>query len=187
MEFDVVFIADAREGVLPDLRARDSLLGTRHLSPSLSGDDRAYAVSHQEERGSPTPPCARRPTGWCGPARQFLDHTDGARGEVLLVSDGRRATIGPRPGGRPLPRPEAWLRRHIAACHPTVDRLSAQALATHDPWRPDRSRLRRVLPWLTPGLGPERSHRARRIPMRPAAALRRALRISMADQYADLG
>ena len=51
MEFDLVVIADAREGVLPDLRSRDSLLGTRHLSPGLSGDDRAYARFRiQEER-----------------------------------------------------------------------------------------------------------------------------------------
>ncbi len=48
-EFSVVFIADAVEGVLPDLRARDSLLGTRHLTPHLSGDTARYRARRLEE------------------------------------------------------------------------------------------------------------------------------------------
>ena len=35
LEFDTVFIADAVEGVFPDLRSRDSLLGVRHLLSHL--------------------------------------------------------------------------------------------------------------------------------------------------------
>ena len=42
LEFDVVFIADAVEGVFPDLRSRDSLLNTRHLQPSLPTDTAGY-------------------------------------------------------------------------------------------------------------------------------------------------
>jgi superfamily I DNA/RNA helicase/RecB family exonuclease len=42
LEFDVVFIADAVEGVFPDLRARDSLLGVRHLLPHLPQDPAGY-------------------------------------------------------------------------------------------------------------------------------------------------
>ena len=38
LEFQTVFIADAVEGVFPDLRARESLLGSRHLSSSLPID-----------------------------------------------------------------------------------------------------------------------------------------------------
>ncbi|MBT8250672.1 MAG: ATP-dependent helicase, partial [Acidimicrobiia bacterium] len=38
LEFDTVFIADAVEGVFPDLRSRESLLGSRHLSSSLPTD-----------------------------------------------------------------------------------------------------------------------------------------------------
>jgi superfamily I DNA/RNA helicase/RecB family exonuclease len=34
-DFDAVYVADAVEGQLPDLRARDSLLGVRHLNPNL--------------------------------------------------------------------------------------------------------------------------------------------------------
>lgn len=51
LEFDVVFIADAVEGVFPDLRTRDSLLGVRHLMTHLPGDAAAYRVFRlQEER-----------------------------------------------------------------------------------------------------------------------------------------
>ncbi len=51
LDFDVVFIADAVEGVFPDLRTRDSLLGTRHLQPHLPTDTAGYlAFRLQEER-----------------------------------------------------------------------------------------------------------------------------------------
>ena len=51
LECDVVFIADAVEGVFPDLRTRDSLLGVRHLLPHLPSDTAAYrAFRLQEER-----------------------------------------------------------------------------------------------------------------------------------------
>ncbi len=51
LEFEVVFIADAVEGVFPDLRVRDSLLGVRHLLPHLPSDAAAYrAFRLQEER-----------------------------------------------------------------------------------------------------------------------------------------
>ena len=44
LEFDTVFIADAVEGVFPDLRSRESLLGSRHLSPSLPTDPIDYRL-----------------------------------------------------------------------------------------------------------------------------------------------
>jgi superfamily I DNA/RNA helicase/CRISPR/Cas system-associated exonuclease Cas4 (RecB family) len=51
LEFDVVFIADAVEGVLPDLRTRDSLLGIRHLDDRLPPDEAGYIQFRlQEER-----------------------------------------------------------------------------------------------------------------------------------------
>ncbi|MEA2009713.1 MAG: ATP-dependent DNA helicase [Actinomycetota bacterium] len=51
LDFDVVFIADAVEGAFPDLRTRDSLLGTRHLQPHLPTDTAGYlAFRLQEER-----------------------------------------------------------------------------------------------------------------------------------------
>jgi superfamily I DNA/RNA helicase len=51
LEFDVVFIADAVEGVFPDLRTRDSLLGVRYLLPHVPSDPVEYrAFRLQEER-----------------------------------------------------------------------------------------------------------------------------------------
>lgn len=49
LEFDVVFIADATEGVFPDLRRRDSLLGSRLLSPSQPEDPADYARFRLQE------------------------------------------------------------------------------------------------------------------------------------------
>jgi len=51
LEFDTVFIADAVEGVFPDLRSRDSLLGVRHLLSHLpTGSAEYLAFRLQEER-----------------------------------------------------------------------------------------------------------------------------------------
>lgn len=51
LHFDIVFIADAVEGVFPDLRTRDSLLGARHLNPHLPSDVAGYVLFRlQEER-----------------------------------------------------------------------------------------------------------------------------------------
>ncbi len=48
-EFDVVYIADAVEGHLPDLRARESLLGTRHLNPNLPTKTADYVSFRLDE------------------------------------------------------------------------------------------------------------------------------------------
>ncbi|MGI9667391.1 MAG: ATP-dependent helicase [Acidimicrobiia bacterium] len=48
-EFDVVFIADAVEGALPDLRTRDSLLGVRHLNPNLPTATADYVTFRLDE------------------------------------------------------------------------------------------------------------------------------------------
>ena len=51
LEFTVVFIADAVEGVLPDLRVQDTLLGVRHLLPGVPHDSAGYRRFRlQEER-----------------------------------------------------------------------------------------------------------------------------------------
>ncbi|NND02931.1 MAG: ATP-dependent helicase, partial [Acidimicrobiia bacterium] len=51
LEFHTIFICDAVEGVFPDLRPRDSLLGVRHLLDHLPTDSAAYtAFRLQEER-----------------------------------------------------------------------------------------------------------------------------------------
>lgn len=51
LEFNTVFLCDAVEGVFPDLRPRDSLLGVRHLMDHLPTDPSEYtAFRLQEER-----------------------------------------------------------------------------------------------------------------------------------------
>ena len=51
IELDIVFICDAVEGVFPDLRPRDSLLGTRYLLPHIPDDLISYRRFRlQEER-----------------------------------------------------------------------------------------------------------------------------------------
>lgn len=51
LQFDVVFIADAVEGVFPDVRFRDSLLGVRRLLPDVPRESAAYRQFRlQEER-----------------------------------------------------------------------------------------------------------------------------------------
>ena len=48
-EFDVVYIADAVEGSLPDLRHRDSMLGVRHLNPRLPTATGEYVTFRLDE------------------------------------------------------------------------------------------------------------------------------------------
>jgi len=74
LECDVVFIADAVEGVFPDLRTRDSLLGVRHLLPHLPVETAAYrAFRLQEERrlGYTAMTRARRRVVWTATATGF--------------------------------------------------------------------------------------------------------------------
>jgi superfamily I DNA/RNA helicase/CRISPR/Cas system-associated exonuclease Cas4 (RecB family) len=48
-EYDIVYVANAVEGALPDLRTRDSLLGTRLLSPHLPSDANDYVAFRLDE------------------------------------------------------------------------------------------------------------------------------------------
>ncbi len=48
-DFDVLYIAQATEGTLPDLRATDSILGSRHLNPHLPADTASYRVFRLDE------------------------------------------------------------------------------------------------------------------------------------------
>jgi superfamily I DNA/RNA helicase/RecB family exonuclease len=49
LELDVAFIADAVDGVFPDLRARDSLLGVRHLLPYVPTETAVYRAFRLQE------------------------------------------------------------------------------------------------------------------------------------------
>ncbi|WKZ82544.1 MAG: ATP-dependent DNA helicase [Acidimicrobiia bacterium] len=147
MEFDVVFIADAREGVLPDLRRRDSILGTRHLSPTLTGDDHAYRRFRvQEERRLAY-------TAMCR-ARARVVWTATTDGDPERITGGGPSRFLSLVSGLPLeeaanPPPlrhdpttaaevEAWLRRRVSdPSMPDVERLAALgAIAANTWWRP---------------------------------------------------
>jgi len=145
MSFDVVFIADAREGVLPDLRSRDSLLGVRHLSPSHGANDSAYATFRlQEERRLAYSAMCRAGTRvvWTCTSTGF-DAGEGMPSRFLpLVANApmELATQRPRAWTRPTTRfeAEAWLRRRLAdPTLPLVDRLASIGTLIEDsPWRP---------------------------------------------------
>jgi superfamily I DNA/RNA helicase/RecB family exonuclease len=47
--FDVVYIAQAVEGAIPDLRMTDSILGSRHLNPHLPSDTASYRAFRLDE------------------------------------------------------------------------------------------------------------------------------------------
>ncbi|MBI5157143.1 MAG: ATP-dependent helicase [Acidimicrobiia bacterium] len=204
MEFDIVFIADAREGVLPDLRARDSLLGTRHLSPSLSGDDRAYSRFRiqEERRLAYTAMCrASRRVVWTATVGS-PDHADGAPSRFLSLVAGmslEQATRPPEEHDAPTtPRDaEAWVRRRVGDVRiPAVDRIAALgALAAGDPWQPRAlTEFAGVLPvgpdtgivGSVPRLSPSQAEAYATCPRRYAFE-RRLLISDGGSKYAELG
>lgn len=141
MEFDAVFIADAVEGVFPDLRSRESLLGARHLSPSLPGDRAGHALFRVQEemRLAYTAMCrARRRVVWTC-TRGGNDQDPGLPSRFLSrVSSTPLAAPGePGPPCTPL-EAEAWLRRLLAdpAESPGRRLAALEALSRPAPWRP---------------------------------------------------
>ncbi len=121
LEFDVVFICDAVEGVLPDLRPRDSLLGVRFLLPHVPDDPVAYIRFRlQEERrlAYTAMSRARRRVVWTatstgaedgrGMPSRFLPMVAGAEG----VSTGSGEAVDRSPVS-PM-EAEAMLRRLLA-------------------------------------------------------------------------
>ncbi|HSM02272.1 MAG TPA: ATP-dependent DNA helicase [Acidimicrobiia bacterium] len=145
LEFDVVVIADAREGVLPDLRTRDSLLGARHLSPSADADDASYARFRLQEemRLVYTAICRARLrvvfTCTVAPAEGSV----GTPSRVLPLATGKpmeEAARPPTPWTDPTTplEAEAWLRRRLRdPALPAADRLAALATLVDDaPWHP---------------------------------------------------
>jgi superfamily I DNA/RNA helicase/RecB family exonuclease len=147
MSFDVVFIADAREGVLPDLRTRDSLLGVRHLSPTHGSDDTAYARFRlQEEMRLAYSAMCRAGTRvvWTCTAGGF-EGGEGMPSRFIPIVAGTStelATRPPPPWTRPVTplEAEAWLRRRLTdPGSPLVDRLVAAAALTGSAgWSPPR-------------------------------------------------
>lgn len=145
LEFDVVFIADAREGVLPDLRARDSILGARHLSPHHGGDDTAYARFRLQEemRLVYTAMCRARVRVVWTCTSMSVDDRGGPPSRLLPLVAGASMEEAARPPdtadepATPL-EAEAWLRRALRdPGTPAAERLAALAALTFEaPWQP---------------------------------------------------
>ncbi len=122
LEFDVVVVADAVEGVFPDLRPRESLLGARHLSPSQPGDPAGYAHFRLQEEmrlAYAAMGRARRRVVWTATAAG-LDQGEGAPSRFLpLVAGATTVAAAARPPGEPAPQvvtpleAEAALRRTL--------------------------------------------------------------------------
>ncbi len=122
LEFDVVVVADAVEGVFPDLRPRESLLGARHLSPSQPADPAGYARFRLQEEmrlAYTAMGRARRRVVWTATAAG-LDQGEGAPSRFLPLVAGAATVAGAAgPPGEPAPsvvtplEAEAALRRTL--------------------------------------------------------------------------
>ena len=135
LEFDVVFVADAVEGVFPDLRSRDSLLGVRHLLPHVPTDNAAYvAFRLQEERRLAYTAMTRasRRVVWTA-TTTGAEEGQGRRsrflGLVADVEDPRLLTAGRTPAAPvTTAEAEARLRRIVAdPAEPAPRRVAALA------------------------------------------------------------
>jgi superfamily I DNA/RNA helicase/RecB family exonuclease len=116
LEFDIVFIADAVRGVLPDLRARESLLGARFLSPALAGDAASYRRFRLQEEmrlAYTAMTRARRRVVWTATVTSGGEGPEGPSRFMGMADPGGggRAPERQRPVS-PLDA-EAWLRRML--------------------------------------------------------------------------
>jgi superfamily I DNA/RNA helicase/CRISPR/Cas system-associated exonuclease Cas4 (RecB family) len=137
LEFDVVFIADAVEGVFPDLRTRDSLLNTRHLQPSLPTDTAGYLRFRLDEERRLAYTAMTRATRrvvWTATDSGYNEGT-GIPSRFLALAAGT-ATVeeaAQRPAGRSHPittrEAESALRRMLAdPSVPAPRRIGAAAV-----------------------------------------------------------
>jgi len=140
LEFEVVFIADAVDGVFPDLRSRESLIGTRHLAAHLPTDPNEYRRFRMQEEtrlAYTAMTRARLRVVWTA-TTAGLDEGEGAPSPLLV----RLATDNPGlpPDEDRLPvtpgQAEAWLRRVAADPAATEPRRLAamQCLRTGAAW-----------------------------------------------------
>ncbi len=145
VEFDVVFVADALEGVFPDLRLRESLLGVRHLSPFLPGEAGPYSQFRLQEemRLAYTAMCrARRRVVWTCTRGEFEQGRGLPSRFLALVAgvptpaEAARLPAGAAEPSTPL-EAEAWLRRLLANPGESAPRRLAalDALVAQGTWR----------------------------------------------------
>ena len=134
-EFDVVYIANAIEGALPDLRSRDSLLGARLLSPHLPTATNDYvAFRLDEERRLAYTAMTRATSRVVWTATSNDSYRSGAQPSrfLSLVAP----ITHPRRNTEPLtPRSfEAALRRTAGnPMAPAIDRLAAIEVLARGP------------------------------------------------------
>ena len=137
LEFDTVFLADAVEGVFPDLRSRESLLGSRHLSPAFPADPVAYRTFRlQEEMRLAYTAMTRgyRRVVWTATSSGVEeDHTMPSRFLPLVTGIPTISKAVGRPPERSTPvtsqEAEAWLRRIVRdPGQPRTRRLAALSL-----------------------------------------------------------
>jgi superfamily I DNA/RNA helicase/RecB family exonuclease len=106
LELDVAFIADAVDGVFPDLRSRDSLLGVRHLLPNVPTDTseyRSFRLQEESRLAYTAMTRARRRVVWTATERG-LDDGPGRPSRFFAKLADR---LGGDPG-RPPGRVEVW-------------------------------------------------------------------------------
>lgn len=137
LQFDVVFIADAVEGVFPDLRTRDSLLGVRHLTRSVPTDNPGYLRFRLQEEmrlAYTAMTRASRRAVWTATSTGFDEGTGMPSRFLAAIAgvDTVEAAID-RPAVDPMPvtrlEAEAWLRRLLTdPSQPAPRRVAAAAL-----------------------------------------------------------
>ena len=138
LEFDIVFIADAVEGVLPDLRRYQSLLQTEQLEPAGSGNGNATRRRIQEETRlmyTAMTRARRRVVLTATSAGLDEEHRRPSRFLDVIAGDALAIVSADPRTGRPItPREaETWLRTILAdPAEPGHRRLAAaRVLATN--------------------------------------------------------
>lgn len=149
LEFEVVFIADAIEGVFPDTRRARALLQTHHLTSPAASDGPSVARSRLEEErrlAYTATTRARRRVVWTA-TTAGIDEGERRPSRFILAAAGLDSfeQVGPppiadRPGFQPLTLSEAESSLRRMTMDPavsTVERLaSLYLLATGSRWDP---------------------------------------------------
>ena len=130
LELDVVFIADAVDGVFPDLRSRDSLLGVRHLLahvPTDTAEYRAFRLQEESRLAYTAMTRAARRVVWTATERG-LDEGPGRPSRFFTkIADHCGITAG-RPPGRVSVVPGQVGEGASGTRHPVTPREAEAAL-----------------------------------------------------------
>lgn len=139
LDFDVVFIADAVEGVLPDLRRRQSLLQVERLNPNRRDRDTAALLRLQEETRLVYTAMTRARTRVVFTATKAgddLEQTPPSRFLLKMAHPDPLSAPDETRSGRPVtPREaETWLRAALSDIDaPAPRKLAAACVLTANP------------------------------------------------------